>query len=137
MRAYEIFNENAGDEYVYDVPVDALAEIYNPFEVAPWMGVAKIDPDDVDEAINNHDFAKQHSDSSDLANPDKAYHAKRIAYLVKHLDPEPIVIVPNIRGSYELEDGFHRLAAAIYRGDKTIKVAFGGSKRQLKDWLGL
>jgi hypothetical protein len=36
-----------------------------------------------------------------------------------------------------LYDGFHRLAAAIYRGDATIQVLFEGDKAELADWLAV
>ena len=130
---------NAGDEYIFNVSVSALSNIYDPFDRSPWDGVDKIDPDEVVAgAVEKSCRSIAHDDAmqNPLAPPKQAYHVKRIAYLVAHPDPEPIVIVPNVRGSFQLEDGWHRLAAAIYRGDAKIKVAFGGTRRQLKMWLG-
>lgn len=128
--------EAAGDEYVFTVPVEALAAIYDPFESSPWFDIDSISPDAVAEAIERQDFDAGHHEPNIMKPPSSDYHVRRIAYLVAHPDPEPIVVVPNQEGSFELDDGFHRLAAAIYRGDPTIRVAFGGTKKQLRRWLG-
>lgn len=136
-----IIQENAGDDYVLTAPVSALAVMYNPFKSSPWADVDRIAPEAVAAAIDRQDFTTAPYDPVspyDLRSaPNPDYHVKRIAYLVTHRDPQPLVIVPNVRGSYELDDGFHRLAAAIYRGDATIRVAFGGTRRQLRMWLGI
>jgi hypothetical protein len=136
MKYAELY---AASDYIFTVPVNALAAIYNPFKASPWDGTSKLNPDAIASAIEQQDFSTvPHDDhmQNPLAPPEQAYHVKRIAYLVAHPDPEPIVIVPNIRGSFQLEDGFHRLAAAIYRHDATINIAFGGTHAQLQAWLG-
>jgi hypothetical protein len=123
---------NAGDEHVYTVPVADLRMLYDPFETSPWLGIEAIDPDDVATAIEHEDFSADPCQSNEQS---MAFHVSRIAYLVVHPDSNPIDVVPTNVGSFTLEDGFHRLAAAIYRGDQTIKVAFGGTRRQLNMWL--
>jgi hypothetical protein len=53
--------------------------------------------------------------------------SQRVAYLVVNRDPWPIGIdVTSPDGSWIIEDGFHRLAAAIYRRDRTIQVSLSG-----------
>ena len=47
---------------------------------------------------------------------DRESHVLRIAYLVKHRDDTPI----RLAGTGEVGDGWHRLMAAIYRGDRSI-----------------
>ena len=63
-------------------------------------------------------------------------HAARIAYLVLNPDNNPIEIdvgIPSI-GYYDMNlvDGNHRLAAAIYRKDKTIMVNWTGEEGYFK-----
>ena len=62
---------------------------------------------------------------------DSLYHARRIAYLVRHADTNPIVIDVGVPGLFAPQhliwDGNHRLAAAIYRGDDWIAVTPSGS----------
>lgn len=53
--------------------------------------------------------------------------AQRIAQFVLHPDPTPIEIqVTSTHGHYDIEDGWHRLAAAFYRYDETVKVRIDG-----------
>ena len=53
--------------------------------------------------------------------------SERVAFLVVNRDPWPISIeVTSPCGAWTIEDGFHRLAAAIYRKDTTILVGLSG-----------
>lgn len=63
-------------------------------------------------------------------------HVERIAYLVAHPDPAPIGIdvgVPSLGYSpaWVVVDGNHRLAAALYRGDRLIRASLQGEHAAL------
>ncbi len=118
---------------IFDVSVDALAQIYDPFNDPPWIGVATITKNDIKIAIKYGNLEQR--PRTEFTPLTKDFHVARIAYLVAHPDPTPITIIKRRDGDFELDDGFHRLAAAIYRGDETIKAAFEGTKKQLADWL--
>lgn len=67
-------------------------------------------------------------------------HAERVAYLVVRPAADPVEIDVGCSDlGYDLGavpdilDGFHRIAAAIYRGDKTIRVDASGSGVILED----
>lgn len=67
----------------------------------------------------------------------RAQHEERVAYLVLHRDETPIQVdvgVPSLgyEASWPVEDGNHRLAAAIYRGDKTILADASGEVRLIQ-----
>lgn len=133
--------ENA-DPFVRQAPVAALAKVWNPFEQSPWPEVHVITPDDVKDALAGqrlsgdryddvmHRFRTNHA-TKDHA---KSYHAGRIAYLVQHPSDDPIMVIENVRGGWDIDDGYHRLAAAIYRGDATIKVR-AGAMDEFVHWL--
>lgn len=77
-------------------------------------------------------------------NPDVApeLHAGRIAYFVEHGWKDAIGIdvgVPSLgcHVRWPVQDGNHRLAAAIYRGDKTILADVDGSVDYAAELLGV
>jgi len=53
----------------------------------------------------------------------RQYHARRIAYFVKHGWTTPILLHPDGR---TIKDGLHRLKAAIFMGRDTIEVTIEG-----------
>lgn len=121
------------DQYVRDISVDALASVWNPFEQSPWPEVLILTKEDVSACIANKrlsttrydDVMQNYRGDSMTKDRAKAYHAERIAHLVVQPSDDPIEVMENIYGGWEIEDGFHRLAAAIYRGADTIKVRTG------------
>lgn len=69
-------------------------------------------------------------------------HIERVAYLVRHPNLEPIDIdvgIPVLRYApdWPITDGNHRLAAAFYRGDKTIKADISGQIDYIEELLGV
>lgn len=57
------------------------------------------------------------------------YHARRIAYLVKHGWNDPILVdvgCGGLGGHFSVDDGNHRLCAAVIRGDASIKASTAG-----------
>ena len=69
---------------------------------------------------------------------DPLYHSKRVAYLVVNPSLEPIAIdvgIPSLgfTPAYLIQDGCHRLAAAIYWGDPYIHVDYAGSEDYFRE----
>lgn len=62
-----------------------------------------------------------HHDRAKFIEVATRWHAGRIAYLVKNIDPKPI----GIRADHTVHDGQHRLFAAEFRGDTEIEVEIG------------
>lgn len=57
-------------------------------------------------------------------------HIERIAYLVVNPADDPIIIdvgIPGMLDCFHIEDGFHRMAAALFRHKETVQVSFSGS----------
>lgn len=142
-RLMQIVSENAQEEaYVREVPVTLLARVWNPFERSPWPEVKVITKDDVraaleDQRLNGeryddvmHTYRAGHT-SEDRA---KTYHVERIAHLVQHPSSDPLSVLENELGGWDLEDGYHRLAAAIYRQTETITVRTGAMDEFVR-WL--
>ena len=67
-------------------------------------------------------------------------HVERVAFLVVHPDPKPIEVdvgIPSLgcHVDWPVIDGNHRLAAALYRGDKTILVSPAGEERLIRKFM--
>ena len=138
MRYHEIISEafwNRNKQIVVDVAVTALAAKHNPFTTSTWFDIPPISKDAVAKAIVDGRLESTPNDDDSPRSGFTQFHVERIAYLVVHPDLKPLRISV-YTGSPELVDGNHRLAAAIYRGDETIKIDFPGSTGQLKQWLG-
>lgn len=85
-----------------------IAALCNPFTLSPWG-----DP------VCTADVAQAIITGRLVADPGGADHAGRIAYLVQHEASDPIqldIAVPGLgdSGLWPVEDGNHRLAAAIF-----------------------
>jgi hypothetical protein len=70
----------------------------------------------------------------------RIYHANRIAYLVDFKAEDPISIdvgIPSMGCTvdWEIEDGNHRLAAAIVRGDEFIYASFSGGLKEVRRFI--
>lgn len=92
-------------------------------------------------AIENKEFIRTPIKGVDYANLDKNAsredHIRRIAYMVIHKDSHPIHIdvgLPGYSDKINIEDGNHRLAAAIFRKDKNILVEFSGDLQRIKEF---
>ena len=73
---------------------------------------------------------------------DRVYHIRRVAYLVVHGWQDPIELdvgVPSLgcNVSWIVQDGNHRLAAAFYRKDPTIRCGISGSVEYAAHLLGV
>jgi len=112
------------------LPLKRLAE-FNPFEISPWHDGEGVSIEGVKAAIEASRFENEPY-SAVKSVYDRSWgaakHEERIAYLVQNGSDEPIEIEFNSPdgGSTSVYDGYHRLAAAIYRNDETIRVELGG-----------
>ena len=119
----------------FDISVDFLVEIINPFQVDVW-GVGQLTKDMVAQAQFN----------LESWNPDDygqwwtiQQHAGRVRYLAEFGWDDPILVdvgIP-VLDYYQrtMLDGCHRLAAAIYRGDIWILTAVQGQLSVVKDHI--
>lgn len=112
------------------VSVFRLSELCNPFTGDPWQkGTASVPG--VSEAL---------LDERLCGTPGGDDHDGRIAYLVVHAAKDPIEIdvgVPELgcHPAWLVEDGNHRLAAAIYKGQDEIHANVSGSVGYAKELL--
>lgn len=121
------------------VPAARLAETVNPLRDPPWLGVERaIRPRDVIDAIHDGHLVSRHvgaAETGDGVPSDLAWalHVGRIAQFVVHMPEDAVTIdvgMPDFGythlGDFIVEDGHHRLAAAIVRQDDLL-VTFSGS----------
>lgn len=109
--------------------VAKILEVWNPFEF--WDGSAT--EAKIRKALAKEDFA-DHIDENKRRN---SYHARRIAYLVKHGWDEPILVDVGCGpygGHFMIDDGNHRFCAAVIRGDKSIKASTAGMVSIIKEF---
>ena len=104
----------------------------NPFETNTWMDDAPITYDEIVDAIVS-DRLQTEPDSEKLNS--RKYHIERVAFMVVNKQDRPIDIdvgIPclNYFPSMPVEDGFHRIAAAMYNGETTIMANYSGQS----DW---
>lgn len=127
------------------VPLTSL-EPWSPFENVVWRSLENpITREEIAQAIESEEFRKEPFNSntlSSLFDTPREDHINRIAYLVAkgwddeiHLD----VGVPSMccHVDWIITDGNHRLAAAFYRGDKTIDASVCGEESYAAELLHL
>lgn len=122
------------------VPVDRVRALCDPY-VNPWTD-EPFSPAEVGAAISagRLEPASFSADGNDVWN--RSRHIERIAYLVVNGWNGPIEIdvgIPVMGFSMEwpVQDGNHRLAAAIYRGDATIQASVGGQIDYANELFGI
>lgn len=120
------------------IPVAAIKRVCNPFRSTPWT--RRVTRAMVAKQLEAGNFYARPLDG----NPDVApeLHAGRIAYFVKHGWKDAIGIdvgVPSMgcHVRWPVQDGNHRLAAAIYRDDKSILADVDGSVNYAAELLGV
>lgn len=120
------------------VPVAALEALCNPFRTTPWM--RRVTRKMVEACL---DAGTLHAEPLD-GNPDvpARLHAARIAYLVRYGWKDAVQInvgVPSLgcHVRWPVQDGNHRVAAAIYRGDEEILAVVDGSVAYAMELLGV
>ena len=107
-----------------DIPLDKITEKWDPFKDCPWCCIP----------FTKEMVRKARVRRTPVANDTWHWepHAGRIKYLAKHGWSDPIEIdvgIPPLHCyvDWPIQDGNHRLAAAMLRGDKTISVSVTGS----------
>ena len=111
------------------IPIKRIGR--NPFKRSPWIDGQDVTRNNVQEALKNGEFENSpypgylYSTKSDW---DKQRHERRIAYLVKNKNDAPISIEFKDAENdiLEIDDGWHRLGAAIIRKDTHIQIEVGG-----------
>lgn len=128
------------------VPVHRLVEHCNPFDAVwdtPDRGRFRITIPQVRKCIALGKFeSKPFDPATDCPTWTLHRHACRVAYLATHGWDDPILIdvgVPSMGCNVEwlVEDGNHRTAAAVVRGDAFIKSVISGSYRHSFELLGV
>lgn len=128
------------DEIIGIVPIERLA-VMNPLSNSPWFDGPDVTRAGVQAAIDAGQFETSpypgfsYSQESEW---DSSRHERRIAYLTVFKSEHPISIefVDSYLDHLEIQDGWHRLAACIMRGDVEIPVAVGGYFRFSVSRLG-
>ena len=101
----------------------------SPFDVAVWKtnnGDCVLNKDKLTQMIEAENFAphkKNHEWLKLDMNDASDYHHARVANLVVNPNNSPILLNLN-KDKLKVADGFHRLSAHIYKGDKEIAIAF-------------
>jgi len=118
---------------VSQISLERLARLCNPLETSPWT--APVSREDVVMALETGRLV-----SAPLPE-NEGDHAGRIAYLVLNPVSDPIdldVGVPEmgVEVDWPVVDGNHRLAAALFRGDKQIDVTWSGSSDHFEFLFG-
>lgn len=126
-----------------ELPVRWLKQHCNPLATPPWVSLTFL------PIKSPESFIRRHEIKTRLANPlytpkvpqTRIEHLERIAYLVKHRWKDAIEIdvgVPALgcHVDWMVQDGNHRLAAAIYRYDEYIVAGLSGDLNYAKDLFG-
>ncbi len=124
---------------VWEVKLSQIVSRYKPLD--QW-GAGVITEEAVRRAVRKKHFDFRVHDSLPGDWPKKLlrrYHIERTACLVIHPDDTPIEIdvgCPVLNYTHDSDllviDGHHRLAAAMIRGDKTIRVTYGGQVSEFR-----
>ena len=118
------------------VDISLLYPLWNPFD--SWVGLeSPITIEEVQTAIKNQDTIGEHNKNPHKPQP-REYHIRRIAWFTQHTDWEPIVLEcgwPEYDVEPYLQDGNHRLAAAIVLGHKWIYAHCSGVVSEIESFL--
>jgi hypothetical protein len=115
---------------------------HSPFNVFIWDSVERpIRKLEITKAL----FEKRYNKTPYNSNQydwSREKHIERIAWLVLHKARKPIEIdvgIPSMEFCPErlIQDGYHRLAAAYYRGDETIMASIAGDCKYAEKLFGL
>jgi hypothetical protein len=114
------------DEPLFVIPLHRIAAFGNPFTDNIWdRGVVTFEK--VKACIEQGHFESDFVPMGTRGRVDRDWDSRRIAYLVENQDDRPISIeILSLDGRFEIDDGWHRIAAAIYRGDLEIVAGLGG-----------
>lgn len=119
------------------LPIEKVQALFDPFRDNPWV--------EHKTAIRKHEVRKAiaagRMQPKPKANQTRRFNIERVAYLAHEGWNDAVEIdvgCPEFGQSSELlTDGWHRLAAAIYRKDKTIRANVSGSLDYARDLFGV
>ncbi len=123
------------------VKIPRILEHCNPMNQAPWPGVDIITIEDVLTRVFSP--LPLNSDPFTGQTWGKDQHIARIAYFVDRGWSTPIQIdvgcpsFPGFRYKWLVDDGNHRLCAAIVRGDRYIDADISGERKYATELLGV
>jgi hypothetical protein len=127
-------------ELIVAVPTATLVDLLDPFNCTPWDGMPAFTVSQVRlfvdaGRLHPHRIVQSHDEPAEI-------HLARIAYLVEHwpndgTDPPQVEVWPARYGYVTVHDGYHRICAAITRGDPHILVDLAGDLDLAEDMLGI
>lgn len=121
--------EFTGDRVIGSVPLSRISSSHDPYTHSPWADGGGITKAGVEAAIRENRYETKSYSNEDIGTVwTTKQHEERIAFLVIHPSSKPIAVEFPYRDqeSFKIEDGNHRLAAAIFRGDDNIAIQLGG-----------
>jgi hypothetical protein len=120
---------DGGKRVILRVELGDLADHFNPFDGEGW-GCPPVDPDEVlasasEGLVEAEDWNSVNRRHRGVDFDDRRFHVRRIAYLFLYLDPRPAEV--ELADEYGrmtlfLNDGNHRFAAAVLRGDAQFAI---------------
>ena len=133
-----------GDTVAVELSVETLRSTVDPFKSDPW-DCGGITIEEVQAAIAENRFClKYHSPVkwTGEGGLTRQEHIERVAFLAVHPSSHPIEIdvgVPALGSycDYPLQDGHHRLAASIIRGDQLILANVSGQLDYAAELFGV
>lgn len=99
------------------LPIEEVASIVGQWDYPRWAGGVTVDATLIERHLANDDLIEpcDSRDPNAPATPEE--HAGRVAWLVRHVAPGRCSVT--IRDG-RIQDGNHRFAAALYRGDDQL-----------------
>lgn len=109
------------------LPVADLANKFSPYQTDVWSRDT-VTTATVQQYLNTGETISEFVDHEARGHLVGHWDSKRIAYFVRNpwSDPIAVDIFDPETADYNLRDGFHRLGAAIFRGDPHILSELGG-----------
>lgn len=123
------------------ISVDKLAERCNPFESHCWRDLeSPITKDEVQKSLDDEVYLMPDpAPNSSSVITGRGKHIRLIAWFVKHGWVDPIGVDVGIPGlchvAWLIQDGNHRFAAAIFRGDTTVGADMQGSVKEIQSFI--
>lgn len=115
------------------MPISELRQVVDPLDGSHWK-VRPISPDEILEAIDAGAFVDISWQEVSATIPKELhdiFHVRRIAHLVKNAPTESQehkVMLCMVNDEAWLYDGYHRLAAAIVRGDTELTLSINAAE---------
>ena len=118
------------------VPVSVLRNTWDVVETPLWEEPFRpLTKTDVLKAVEQKNWTARHMRPLKNNLETREFdHAIRIAWMVIHPPREPVIIDTN--QIYPLIDGYHRLYAAIIRGDEMINASISGCHKDIIKLFG-